>query len=470
MNEVEKLARNPRGAMVAPAGCGKTYIIAAAVAEYGGGRELILTHTHAGVQALRGRLARMGVPAKAYHLDTIAGWALRLATAFPGTANLPTTEPRTNEDYSKVYAAAVLLLGFRPIREIIRASYTGAFIDEYQDCTVSQHGLAVALLNVLPCRIVGDPMQGIFDFGENETIRWDEHVNATFDLVEGPTKPWRWATTNPALGEWLLTVRTCLEARQGIDLRGAPVQWVNDSDPTTKANNQRNACFRAARNIGDSVVAMHKWPNQCHDVASHLDGWYSCVEAIDTKDLYDAARAIDSTKGYARALVVLDFAGKCMTQVKSPLKAIRNAFEAGREPKVRNNIAACQALLMVSNDDTVGVIEFALKVLTQVEHAVVYRRELLREMLKAIHTVSVKEADCLEEAVWVVRNRARQLGRILPRCAVGTTLLVKGLEFHHAIVLDADAYDARNLYVALTRGSKSITIISRTQFIQPKTE
>ena len=79
------------------------------------------------------------------------------------------------------------------------------------------------------------------------------------------------------------------------------------------------------------------------------------------------------------------------------------------------------------------------------------------------------EAPSLEEAVWVVRNRSRRLGRILPRCAVGTTLLVKGLEFHHAVVLDADAYDAKNLYVALTRGSKSLTVVSRAPIIQPKT-
>jgi DNA helicase-2/ATP-dependent DNA helicase PcrA len=84
----------------------------------------------------------MGVPAKAYHLDTIAGWALRLAAAFPGTSRLPTTEPRTNEEYSGVYVAAAHLLGLRPIREIIRASYSGTFIDEYQDCTVAQHGLS----------------------------------------------------------------------------------------------------------------------------------------------------------------------------------------------------------------------------------------------------------------------------------------------------------------------------------------
>jgi DNA helicase-2/ATP-dependent DNA helicase PcrA len=468
MREAAELARNPRGAMIAPAGCGKTHVIATAVAKYGGGRELILTHTHAGVDALRGRLARMGVPAKTYHLDTIAGWALRLAAAFPGTSRLPTTEPRTNKEYSGVYVAAAHLLGLRPIREIIRASYSGTFIDEYQDCTVAQHGLALALLAVLPCRIVGDPLQGIFDFGDNEAIRWNEHVRSAFEPVAGPTKPWRWADANPALGEWLHAVRECLEAQQEIDLRGAPVQWVDGSDPRTKANNQRNACFRAARREGESVVAIHGLPNQCHYVASGLGGLYSCVEAIDTKDLYEAARAMDATSGYGRAVVVLDFAGKCMTKVKSPLKTIRAALEAGRTPQVRKNVDVCQALLAVAKDDSLVTIETALQVLGRVEHAFLYRRELLREMQKAIRVVTAGEAPSLEEAVWIVRNRSRRLGRVLPRCAVGTTLLVKGLEFHHAVVLDADAYDAKNLYVALTRGSKSLTIVSRAPVIQPQ--
>jgi DNA helicase-2/ATP-dependent DNA helicase PcrA len=335
MREAAELARNPRGAMIAPAGYGKTHVIATAVAGYGGGRELILTHTHAGVDALRGRVARMGVPAKAYHLDTIAGWALRLAAAFPGTSRLPTTEPRTNEEYFGVYVAAAHLLGLRPIREIVQASYSGTFIDEYQDCTVAQHGLALALLDVLPCRIVGDPLQGIFDFGDNDAIRWDEHVGSAFDPVAGPTKPWRWADTNPALGEWLRAVRGCLENGQSIDLRGAPVQWVDGSDPATKAMRQRKACFAAAKDKVESVVAIHQWPNQCHDVASGLNGKFSCVEAIDTKDLYEAAHALDATSGYGRAVVVLDFAGKCITQVKPALKAIRQALEAGRPPKVR---------------------------------------------------------------------------------------------------------------------------------------
>ena len=53
MNEAAALARSARGAMIAAAGCGKTEVIASAVANYGGGKELVLTHTHAGVEAIR---------------------------------------------------------------------------------------------------------------------------------------------------------------------------------------------------------------------------------------------------------------------------------------------------------------------------------------------------------------------------------------------------------------------------------
>jgi DNA helicase-2/ATP-dependent DNA helicase PcrA len=157
-----------------------------------------------------------------------------------------------------------------------------------------------------------------------------------------------------------------------------------------------------------------------------------------------------------------------MTQVKSALKTIRIALEAGRPPKVRTNTDICQALLAVAQTDSLEAVGLALQAITGLNDAVVYRRELLREMEKAIRAVILREAPSLEEAAWIVRNRSRQLGRVLPRCAVGTTLLVKGLEFQHAVILDADALDAKNLYVALTRGAKSLTIVSRALIIQPK--
>jgi hypothetical protein len=52
---------------------------------------------------------------------------------------------------------------------------------------------------------------------------------------------------------------------------------------------------------------------------------------------------------------------------------------------------------------------------------------------------------------------------------VSRTLLVKGLEFDHAVVLNGAEYDVRNLYVAMTRGSKSLTVLSGSPTMRPPT-
>ena len=68
-----------RGTVTAPAGCGKTQLIAHALAAHRGTKPiLVLTHTNAGVAALHGQLVRAGVPTSAYRLSTIDGWAIRL--------------------------------------------------------------------------------------------------------------------------------------------------------------------------------------------------------------------------------------------------------------------------------------------------------------------------------------------------------------------------------------------------------
>jgi DNA helicase-2/ATP-dependent DNA helicase PcrA len=72
-----------RGAVTAPAGCGKTYLIADALKRHRKTKPiLVLTHTNAGVAALRGRLDAFGVPATRYRLATLDGWAMRLAATF----------------------------------------------------------------------------------------------------------------------------------------------------------------------------------------------------------------------------------------------------------------------------------------------------------------------------------------------------------------------------------------------------
>jgi superfamily II DNA or RNA helicase len=73
-DETIDLLEIDQGAITAPAGCGKTQLIANALTRHGSAKPiLVLTHTNAGVVALRHRLDLARVPAKAYRLSTIDG-------------------------------------------------------------------------------------------------------------------------------------------------------------------------------------------------------------------------------------------------------------------------------------------------------------------------------------------------------------------------------------------------------------
>ena len=95
-SDARRLASASNVAVVLPAGAGKTELIARATcfASETVGRQLILTHTHAGVHALRDRLARLGVAPQSYTLTTIAGWALKWALHYLSVSGLRTTQPK----------------------------------------------------------------------------------------------------------------------------------------------------------------------------------------------------------------------------------------------------------------------------------------------------------------------------------------------------------------------------------------
>jgi DNA helicase IV len=61
----------------------------------------------------------------------------------------------------------------------------------------------------------------------------------------------------------------------------------------------------------------------------------------------------------------------------------------------------------------------------------------------------------------------RLTGRVPERRVISRPLLIKGLEYDHAVVLNAEQYSATELYVALTRGRKSVTVVSTSHRLQP---
>lgn len=74
----------------------------------------------------------------------------------------------------------------------------------------------------------------------------------------------------------------------------------------------------------------------------------------------------------------------------------------------------------------------------------------------------------IEECCQIYHYELRYKGcPILYPKQIGTTLLVKSLELEHAIVLDAAPLSKKKLYIALTRGSQSLSIISTSAILNP---
>jgi hypothetical protein len=158
----QAIASARSGFVEAAAGCGKTEAIVRTVGTFCGGCQLILTHTHAGVDALRQRFRTLRVARAKYHVDTIAGWAWGWVRMYPSNASY--RGPTDIAEWADVYAAMCNLLHKDFVRDGILNSYSGVIVDEYQDCTASMHAVISELKKLLPCRVLGDDLQGIFGF------------------------------------------------------------------------------------------------------------------------------------------------------------------------------------------------------------------------------------------------------------------------------------------------------------------
>lgn len=470
-------AHQGAGYVVAPAGYGKTHLIAEATAR-SAGRQLILTHTYAGVNALRRKMRTLGVSDRLYRIDTIASWSLRLSLSYSDTSGWAEERPANNERWNALYEAFARLLDHEFIRRIVRASYDGLYVDEYQDCSVAQHGIVLKLARDLPCRILGDPLQGIFEFEGQNPIDWTRDVEGRFERLGALDVPHRWLQAGADdLGAWLGNVRTCLEQGQAIDLnagRPAAVTFTHaNADPQVLTQSQGNACRYFQCDRAQTVIAIHKgsqeYKARCHRLSRNLGGRFSSIEEVEGKNLFSFIRKLERAQtDAARLIELVAFAKLCMTAVEPNLPAptVRGE-QVDIRANTRNPTAARRANAYLSTPGSATMSDFllALKETAGVE---VIRADLFNRALGVLrkHLVhpELSLAEAAEKYHGEFRHKGRPLGR---RRLIGTTLLVKGLEFDHAIVLDATSLSKKELYVALTRGARSLTIISTNPMLTP---
>lgn len=454
-----------RGTVTAPAGCGKTQLIAHALANHRGSKPiLVLTHTNAGVAALRARLDRAGVPTSAYRLSTIDGWAIRLISTFPGrsahdSAILRLATPA--RDYPAIRDAAWKLLQAGHVSKVLNASYVHLIVDEYQDCSVPQHAIIYFLSLILPTCVLGDPMQAIFGFRGNTLADWNRQVCAHFPVVAELATPWRWRNAGAeALGQWLLEVRRLLSTGQSVDLRNGPqehVIWKPAIPPDD--HSQRLAAARTAPPTADGrvlIIADSRNRTAQQNFASQTPG-ASTVEAVDLQDLIAFANSFDV--GSPNALSqLLTLAQNVMTNVG--VAELMRRLESLTRGTARNPPTNAESrALEFRRAPSLATAATLLSELRAQPNVRVHRPAILYGVLKALRESS-SGAVSLENAAKRVREENRLLGRPLPRRAVGSTLLLKGLEAEVAVLLNTDNMSAQNLYVAMTRGSMKLVVCS----------
>ena len=467
-SDAKRLASASNVSVVLPAGAGKTELIARATyfASESSGPQLILTHTHAGVHALRTRLARLGVTPQSYKLTTIAGWALKWALHFPSVSRLETTQPITQYEWNAVYEGAHRVLTNPHLAASVSESYGGAFIDEYQDCTIQQHMLSLALAQIVSLRVLGDPLQGIFGF-TGDAVLWSKDVESSFVQLDVEEHSWRWAESNPKLGTWLLGLRRALLEGCDIDLALAPIEWKQTVSPGA----QVLACKDVAYDDASTVVAILKWPNQCHNLAKKLGGTFSSMEELESKDLIKYAQALDrASTGCEAALVLLRIARECMTGLPSTVKTMQTRLEAGRLPSITAstpNVSVVKAVIAIAKAPTPTKVLTTAQEIETVTGAFVHRAELWRLFKRSMAVQYDEGLDTTQEAAVIVRDRTREDGRTPQQRTISRTLLVKGLEYDHSIILNADLLNnAQDFYVAATRGRCSLRVLSKKRFLQ----
>ncbi len=460
-----------KGYVIAPAGYGKTHLIAMAV-QKATRRQLILTHTFAGVNSIKVKMATLKVPAANFHVDTIASFSLRICLAYPKSSGWNTANP-DGVKWNNLYESCVGLLAKPFIQKILTATYQGVYVDEYQDCSDLQHALVSQLAEFLPTRILGDPMQAIFEIGDQVPVDWEKSVYPTFESLGKLERPWRWENAEqPQLGAWLKAVRAKLENGEKFDLVVGRPTSVNFEcvEPDWLEARQ---CATILKLLGNeqSVMALHGGDNiskaRTHKLAQKTSGKFSSIEEIEGKVLHAFIKKLAKAKTVQIGfLLIVNFAKDCFTKVGEVLTAGTRDGKIAKETRATKYPLLLSAANAYLADPTSQNLKDFFLALRDNPETGAYRRDLLYRFLNVLKIHIDKEAETLTDAAALYQRDMRQSGRpISHRKLIGTTLLVKGLEYDHAVVLNADALNAKHLYVAMTRGSKSLTIISSTRYL-----
>ena len=316
-------------------------------------------------------------------------------------------------------------------------------------------------------------IQMVFGFRDDPCVTW-ETIRTDFDVLASSLRePWRWRRPgcNAELGDWLVEVRRQLEANGRLEVANeAPITWVPHPNAGDITQVWAAACAKAGAR-DETVVAILKWATKCKPLAQRLGGRWPVVERFDDPDLVRLGGRLANADGPTVAEALVEFVAERMTGVGTELRPMIESIKAGRgTSRFSKNRGHADRLDALAKQPTpANALEWLECVLAHRADWWLYRRECVFQLRAALRECGGPSFTSLPDAVAAARTRARHRGRQTHRRTIGTPLLVKGLEFDHAVLLwEPDHLSVEGLYVALTRASKSLTIVSRSRTLIPE--
>ena len=472
MLDLKKFIDCPQSLLIAPAGYGKTYTIASCL-KIVEGKHLVLTHTNAGIASIYEKIKKLKVPANKYQIETISSFAQIITLSFSDKSLIPLQEAG-KQYYKAITDRATTLIKIKPIRKMIGNSFSGLFVDEYQDCTISQHRFIQLLAEIFPTHLLGDPMQGIFNLDNedplvdlHDTVIMGNYLSNQFLL----NTPWRWINQDKKeLGDDLRKIRNKLERDR------LPIHDFSPYPNISCHQFDKNQLFKAYSESAlkqkiHSILNANENVLFIHSVSANREariGYIACfpnrfflIESIDYKDFYKLAKVIDafSTNGESitsniHGLLILLFP---KTEIEKWIQKEHLTQKRGlsEEPNYLKFREAFENYKVTS--EIIYVAEI-IEIVPELTGKKSIYKDIYSSLLYAVKKSAENSSSVYNEMI-AQRNIARRVGRKLYGKSIGTTLLTKGLECDTVVLLEEEPFDYKNQYVALTRGSKQVIVL-----------
>jgi DNA helicase-2/ATP-dependent DNA helicase PcrA len=256
-----------------------------------------------------------------------------------------------------------------------------------------------------------------------------------------------------------------LENEEPVDFTNLPdsVVWIYNDDSN---ENQIKSCYEAKRKRIGSCVAIHKVSQKAHALARRLGGQFYSDEEVEGKDLIDICKVFSTVDGQNIAIKMYEFACCCSTGVKGLSRIVEKIAKKDYNMKRISKFSEIANFLL--NIVQTGSYKSCYDFLYSIEKCAdfkVFRKELWYEFKRVLRHCINNENSCPVEIARAFRSTSSLNKRYDYENVVSRVLLIKGLEYDQAIVLDADKLTKKEFYVAISRPKRRLVILSKSRTI-----